>query len=98
MQQMRPRGNAVRGVHVTAREDAMAASYHADTADAEYKRLFDVTQELVNVLDAIEATARTGVAEGYNLSYDEALGYCEKQARAALEAWAPYRPVWEVTG
>lgn len=96
---------------MTARDDAMAASYHADTADAEYRKLWDVADRLAAALRRVgrdgvvvisdETTHHFLTCDGYDCRTQPMPAsdahVCE-QARAALEAWAPYRPVWEVTG
>lgn len=75
---------------MTARDEAIAASYHADTMAEDYKRLYDVAEKLAAALDSVVRCH--DALPGSN--HDRCLGV----ARAALEAWEPYRPVWEVTG
>lgn len=86
------------------RDEARAASYHADTADAEYRKLFDVSEKLAKALAprlqpfASRLDGLQWCTECSSLLGEGVGTHREECPYAALDAWKPYRPVWEVTG
>lgn len=74
------------------RDEARAASYHADTADAERKAMYDVAQALAAMLEGL-VRLHPGNGErhlGTCHIYRNEPSVCDPRcvaARAALEAW-----------
>jgi len=72
---------------MTAREDAMAASYAADCYKEQYEEVWDIAEKMAGVLGAM--LPHLSAERGYYLRSTQ-LAELQKQVEDALAAWKKY--------